>query len=125
MDWIGASANGYGGSSVKGANVVWVFLFIVFRDDFTDLIFMVMCAKWALRTFTTTNAAGSLYGVGIIDWSSLDDFVFSFSEILAMNPTTRQDMDWIWRVVYSIPGGMPVGTFAAGQPDLELMSKAR
>jgi hypothetical protein len=75
--------------------------------------------------FMITNAAGSLYGAGIIDWSSLDDFVPSFSEILAMNPTIRQDMDWIWRVVYSIPGGMPVGTFAAGQPDSELMSKAR
>jgi hypothetical protein len=114
MDWTGASANGYGGSFVKGANAAWVLLFIVFRDDFTDLIFMVMCVKWVLWTFTTINAAGSLYGVGIIDWSSLDDFVFSFSEILAMNPTIRQDMDWIWRVVYLIPGGMPVGIFAAG-----------
>jgi hypothetical protein len=125
MDWTGASANGYGGSFVKGANAAWVLLPTVLRDDFTDPTLMVTRAKWVLWMFTTTNAAGSLYGAGIIDWSSLDDFVFSFSEILAMNPTTRQDMDWIWRVVYLIPGGMPVGIFAAGQPDSELMSKAR
>jgi hypothetical protein len=125
MDWTGASANGYGGFFVKGANVVWVFLPTVFRDDFTDLTFMVMCVKWVLWMFTTTNAAGSLYGAGIIDWSSPDDFVFLFSEILAMNPTIRQDMDWIWWVVYLIPGGMPVGIFVAGQSDSELMSKAR
>jgi hypothetical protein len=125
MDWIGVSVNGYGGFFVKGANAAWVLLPTVLRDDFTDSTLMVMRAKWVLRTFTTTNAAGSLYGAGIIDWSSPDDSVPLFSEILAMNPTTRQDMDWIWRVVYLIPGGMFVGIFAAGQPDSELMSKAR